>query len=161
MKLCFLKVVFFSLSMFVLAACGGGDKYDLQDNGQGSGGSSPSPSPEPAPEPTPQPAPEPTPEPAPTPAPAPTPVTYSVTVSWVAPTTYSDGSPMSLSRIGGYRIYYGVASRQYTQSVNVPDGTAQSAVISNLPSGTYYFSIVAYDTDAVSSDYAQEFRITL
>ena len=166
------KVIIFSFSLFALVACGGGDTYDLSDNssqqntGPNSGGSTggettPVPEPTPIPAPIPEPAPAPAPEPTPAPAPEPTPVTYSVTVSWVAPTTYSDGSPMSLSQIGGYIIYYGNAPGQYNKRFDVVDGTVQRQVIADLPSGIYYFTIVTYDTNNVTSAYSQEFRLTL
>jgi hypothetical protein len=51
----------------------------------------------------------------------------SVTLSWIAPTTNEDGTP--LTDLAGYKIYY-------------PD--------------MYYFTIVAYDTSGNESNYSNE-----
>jgi hypothetical protein len=120
----------------------------------------PTPEPDPIPAPTPPPEPDPAPAPTPPPEPDPTPQTYSATLSWTAPTSYSDGSPMSLSAIGGYKIYYGNTSHQYTDAIDVADGSAVSHKISGLSAGTYYFTVITYDTKGVTSTYASEVSIT-
>ena len=175
-----LSVLFFA---FTISACGGGETYNLGDGTQGnpdSGSPSPQPDPIPAPVPDPVPTPDPTPvpEPDPVPTPDPTPVpepdpvptpepdpipppqTYSATLSWTAPTSYSDGSPMSLSAIGGYKIYYGNTSHQYSNTIDVADGSAVSHTISDLSAGTYYFTVMTYDINGVTSTYADEVSIT-
>jgi len=159
------------LSVFVLAftlsACGGGETYNLSDGGAQNNPSpgSPLPSPTPAPAPEPPPAPTPMPEPIPVPEPTPEPPPpatqiFSATMSWTAPTTYSDGSPMSLSAIGGYKIFYGQTSGNYSKTIDVPDGSAVSHLISGLSAGTYYFTVVTYDSNGITSTYAKEIRVT-
>lgn len=67
---------------------------------------------------------------------------------------------MSLSAIGGYKIYYGKTSHQYTNSIDVADGSAMSHQISDLAAGTYYFTVMTYDINGVTSTYAAEVSIT-
>ena len=76
----------------------------------------------------------------------------SVSLSWEAPTTNSDGS--SLNDLSGYKIYYGTSSKSYTQSINVGNSTAAS--ISSLSSGTWCFAVTAYDTSGNESSYSEE-----
>jgi hypothetical protein len=70
----------------------------------------------------------------------------SVTLAW---------NPDAGTNIAGYKIYYGVASRTYTNANNI--GNATNATISSLISGTiYYFAATAYDTSGLESDYSTE-----
>jgi hypothetical protein len=90
-------------------------------------------------------APAPAPAPAPTPAPAPAPaVTGSAVLAWVAPTKNSDGS--NLSDLAGYKIYYGTTRGTYSQSITISSPYTTNYTISNLPAGTYYMIVKAYDT---------------
>lgn len=74
----------------------------------------------------------------------------SVTLVW---------NPSSGTNIAGYNIYYGAASRTYTNTINV--GNVTNATISGLISGTvYYFAATAYDTSALESDYSTEVVFT-
>ncbi|MEZ5498974.1 MAG: putative Ig domain-containing protein [Steroidobacteraceae bacterium] len=68
----------------------------------------------------------------------------SARLSWVAPTTNTDGS--SLDNLAGFRIYYGNASGQLTQSIDIADTSARSFTVNNLGSGSWYFSVAAYAT---------------
>ena len=74
----------------------------------------------------------------------------SATLSWQAPTTRTDGSP--LTNLAGYRIRYGTSSGNYPNLVGIPNGGLTSAVIENLPPSTYYFVVSAYDTTGAESD---------
>lgn len=150
------KVLSVCLFAFTVSACGGDDTYNLSDGStQGilDAGS-------PAPTSTPEPTPAPTPTPEPTPTPTPEPQKFSALLSWTAPTSYSDGSPMSLSEIGGYKIYYGQTTQQYSHSIDVADGSAVSQLISDLSAGTYYFTVATYDTNGITSTYAREVEAT-
>jgi hypothetical protein len=57
--------------------------------------------------------------------------------------------------IANYKIYYGTASRTYTNAASA--GAATTLSISNLVGGiTYYFSATAVDTSGLESDYSVE-----
>jgi sulfur relay (sulfurtransferase) complex TusBCD TusD component (DsrE family) len=74
----------------------------------------------------------------------------SVTLAWDASTS---------TNIAGYRVYYGPASRTYTNTLTV--GNATSTTISNLIAGaTYYFTATTYDTDNLESDFSNEVGYT-
>lgn len=78
--------------------------------------------------------------------------TGSVSLSWDATTTNSDGSP--LSDLAGYKVYYGNSSGSYTNSVDV--GNIAGASVSSLASGSWCFAVTAYDTSGNESDYSGE-----
>ena len=82
--------------------------------------------------------------------------TGSLTMSWTAPVTRADGSPMSLADIDGYRIYYGDSAGSYPDSVDVTDGTAVTATVNNIPSGTYHIVMSTYDVDGRESAFSSE-----
>jgi hypothetical protein len=76
----------------------------------------------------------------------------SVTLSWDAPATNSDGS--DLTDLAGYKVHYGTSSNNYTQSVDI--GNSAGASISSLSNETWCFAVTAYDTSGNESDYSQE-----
>ena len=80
----------------------------------------------------------------------------SLTLNWSAPTTRADGSPLSLADIDGYRIYLGNSPGKYSDVVNVADGTAQSANVTDLPAGTYYLVMTTYDNTGLESKHSAE-----
>ena len=69
-----------------------------------------------------------------------------VTLKWVAPTTWADGTEASLSSISGYILYYGLSPTNTPSSIRINSGTTTEYTI-NLPSGTYYFLIRAIDSN--------------
>lgn len=57
--------------------------------------------------------------------------------------------------VAGYNVYYGVASRNYTNVISA--GNTTSATVSNLVNGvTYYFAATTYTIDGLESDYSAE-----
>jgi hypothetical protein len=57
--------------------------------------------------------------------------------------------------VAGYRLYIGQQSGQYSQVVDA--GNATQATLTNLSYGsTYFFSVTAYSTEGIESDYASE-----
>ena len=54
----------------------------------------------------------------------------NVTLSWIPPTTNADGTP--LTDLAGYKIYFGVSSKNYTQNIDV--GNVTSYTVTNLSS---------------------------
>ena len=80
----------------------------------------------------------------------------SFSLSWTAPTTRSDGTPLSLADINGYRIHYGTSPGNYTETVEVSNGTATSATVADIPVGTCYIVMTTYDVDGRESVYSPE-----
>ncbi|MBI3849003.1 MAG: fibronectin type III domain-containing protein [Verrucomicrobia bacterium] len=75
----------------------------------------------------------------------------SVTLAWDASTD---------AGVAGYKIYYGVASRAYTNLVSV--GNATTATISGLVEGvTYFFAATTYNGAGLESDYSNEASYTV
>ncbi|HZL44354.1 MAG TPA: Ig-like domain-containing protein [Verrucomicrobiae bacterium] len=76
--------------------------------------------------------------------------TQSITLAW-------DPSPDPT--VVGYKIYYGVVSRTYTNMVDV--GNATNVTISGLIEGTtYYFAATAYNTLGMESSFSAETTYT-
>ena len=67
----------------------------------------------------------------------------SATVSWDAPTTNEDASP--LLDLAGFRVHYGMTSQNYSAVLEVNDALATDATINGLTSGTWYFAVTAVD----------------
>ena len=80
--------------------------------------------------------------------------TSSISLQWTAPVARTDGTPLSLADIDGYRIYYGTSANNYPNQLEVSDGTAQSATITDLPVGTYYIVMTTYDVIGLESAYS-------
>jgi Fibronectin type III domain len=79
------------------------------------------------------------------------PIQTSVKLVW-------DPSPDA--SVTGYRIHYGVASEQYTNSIVV--GNLTSDTVPGLVSGvTYYFAITAYDATGMQSPFSNEISYQL
>ena len=63
------------------------------------------------------------------------------------------------SRIAGYRVYYGTASRDYAQAkgAGLDAGNCTRYIVDNLGRGrTYYFAVTAYDASGNESDFSNE-----
>lgn len=77
--------------------------------------------------------------------------TGSFSLSWTAPVSRQDGSPMSLAEIEGYRVYYGGIQGNYPNIVDINDGTANTITVSNVPVGGYYIVMTTYDSAGLES----------
>jgi hypothetical protein len=74
-------------------------------------------------------------------------------LSWKAPTTYSDGTP--LGDLAGYRVHIGNSSCSYRQTIDV--GKVTSYQTNNLADGAaYYFAVTAYNSSGTESAYSNE-----
>jgi len=85
---------------------------------------------------------------------------YDFSLNWTAPSTRADGSPMSLSDIAGYRVYYGSSAGSYPNSVNVTDGSQTSVTVAGVMAGTYHVVMTTYDINGLESPYSQEIMKT-
>lgn len=75
--------------------------------------------------------------------------TGSATITWEAPSTNTDGSP--LADLSGYRLRFGTNSAALDRSVEIQNPAATSHTITGLTSGNWYFSIWAYNSAGVES----------
>ncbi len=75
--------------------------------------------------------------------------TLTATVTWVPPTTNTDGSPVT--PLAHYTVYYGASPEQLSHSVTVTGATSDICEISGLTSGTWYFAVVATAVDGEQS----------
>jgi hypothetical protein len=73
----------------------------------------------------------------------------TASLSWVAPTENSDGSP--LTDLAGYRVYHGLSATALTDIIDRPGATNTSYSFSQLASGTHYFAVAAYNSAGVES----------
>jgi putative Ig domain-containing protein len=75
--------------------------------------------------------------------------TGSATLTWVAPTANTDGTP--IDGLAGYHIYYGTSQSALTQVVDVPGPTTTTYAVPALAPGTYYFAVAAYNAAGFES----------
>ena len=94
----------------------------------------------------------------PTPSPPPT-GTSILHVSWMPPTTNTDGSV--LTDLDGYNIYYGTSSGLYDQVVSVLNEGLTEYIIEPVPSGfDYYVVMTAFNESGQESAYSEEATTT-
>jgi hypothetical protein len=80
---------------------------------------------------------------------APSSVVGAATVSWEAPTTNTNGTP--LTDLAGYRIYYGSSPESLAHSVQIKTVGLQTYVIDDLEAGTWYFAVMAVAANGTES----------
>lgn len=81
----------------------------------------------------------------------PPPTTTVQQLSWIAPSTRTDGSVLDLSELSGYKLYAGQQENTLELIVDIQDGQATSYDLSDFEPGDYYFGLVAYDSDGLKS----------
>lgn len=76
-----------------------------------------------------------------------------ISLTWTMPTNTVDGIP--LTDLAGAKVYYGVASSNYTAVIDV--GNTNACTITGLEEGvTYYLNGTAYNTSGLESDFCNE-----
>lgn len=75
--------------------------------------------------------------------------TGTATLSWEAPTTNTDGKP--LTDLAGYRIYYGTDANNLVATVDLDSVGLQTYVIDDLGAATWYFAVRAYTSTGAES----------
>jgi predicted phage tail protein len=76
------------------------------------------------------------------------------TLSWAAPTTNSDGSPLTGGdAISYYRVEWGTAiNGAFGVFINSARTSATSYIVSDLPAGSYAFRVIAVAVDGEESN---------
>ncbi len=80
------------------------------------------------------------------------------TLRWQAPTQNVDGSP--LDDLAGFVVYWGSESRQYSSSHRISNADA-TEWLADVPAGSYFFALTAFDTEGNESAYSNEVRKTI
>jgi hypothetical protein len=70
-------------------------------------------------------------------------------VSWVAPTTNTDGTPYT--NPGGYRVVYGPSATDLSTGIRVTDPAARSQQVQNLAPGTWHFAVITVNALGLES----------
>jgi hypothetical protein len=83
----------------------------------------------------------------------------SASLSWTAPTTRVDGSP--LTNLAGYKILYGRMSGIYDYETVIDNPGVVAYVVEDLVPGDWYFTVDAYDSDGLESDLSNEVHRTI
>lgn len=84
----------------------------------------------------------------------PKPSSYSAILNWIAPSIRENGEFMTPNEIGGYEITYWKDTRYSTprkEKILVKNAYTTEYEIKNLSTGTYHFTIAAYDNLGVFS----------
>jgi hypothetical protein len=74
----------------------------------------------------------------------------TASLSWLAPTQNTDGSP--LTDLAGYRVYYGTSSSNMSQAVSISTVATTSYVVGSLGAGTWYFAVRSFNAAGVESE---------
>ena len=80
---------------------------------------------------------------------------FACSLARASSSTSLEWNPNTDPSIAGYNVYYGGASRDYTNVINV--GNSTNASVDGLVEGaTYYFAVTAYTFDGAESDFSAE-----
>jgi hypothetical protein len=77
------------------------------------------------------------------------PVSGDATLSWSAPTTNTNGTPVSA--LTGYHLYYGSSASELTKSIAISGAATDKYEITGLTAGTWYFAVAADASDGTES----------
>lgn len=78
--------------------------------------------------------------------------TGKATVSWTAPTQNTDGTPLTLSDIQGYYVYYGTSATSLTNKVQLQGSGTLTYTVTGLTNGTWYFAVAAATSEGQSTN---------
>src|ERR1035438_10757608 len=78
--------------------------------------------------------------------------TGSATLSWIPPTTNANGT--TLTNLAGYFVHYGTNAASLAETVTISNPGIATYVVSNLSPGTWFFSVTAFNTSKVESNFS-------
>lgn len=82
----------------------------------------------------------------------------SATISWLAPTSYVDGT--TISELSGHNIYINSGSG-YTKLTSINNPSVTTYIVENLQPGIYKIVVTAFDAQGVESAYSSEVSLTI
>jgi hypothetical protein len=75
-------------------------------------------------------------------------------LTWTTPTMNMDGTP--LTNLAGYYVYHGIINPlTVDNSTKIDVGNVNTYTFYHLASGTHYFAVSTYNTNAEESDLSQ------
>ena len=77
------------------------------------------------------------------------PTNGSATLSWTPPTQNTDGT--TINNLAGFRIQYGTSAGSLTQTIQVANPGLATYVVTDLSSGTWFFSVRSYNSGGAES----------
>lgn len=86
------------------------------------------------------------------------------TICWDAPTTNTDGTP--LTDLLGYKVYWSATSGLFTDTnskdigMATPSGIGACYTITSMPDGLYYMVVTAYNSVRAESAFSNEISKT-
>ena len=75
-------------------------------------------------------------------------------ISWQAPSTYSDQTPLALSDIGGYHIYVGTDYSNMRLSSNIVDPSITEFRLNSIGKGIRFIAVTCYDIKGSESHFS-------
>lgn len=83
----------------------------------------------------------------------------TATLSWIAPTSRTDGT--TLTNLAGFRIYYGTNASSMTTRADVTNPSLSTYVVEGLTPGTWYFAATSVDAEGRESDRTPTVSLTI
>ncbi len=85
----------------------------------------------------------------------------SATLSWIAPTTRSNGEALLISEIQGYEIYMVDDNNILETVITIDGGDISSYIFEELPPGGYHFAIATIDSSNLISELSEPVSLTI
>ncbi|MCG7198837.1 fibronectin type III domain-containing protein [Marinobacter pelagius] len=79
------------------------------------------------------------------------PVTGTAKLSWVAPSTRTDGEGLTMGELDSYVINYGQDANDLGNTIEINDASTMEYTIDQLGAGEWFFSIQVIDTNGLIS----------
>jgi hypothetical protein len=76
----------------------------------------------------------------------------TATLSWMPPTTNSDGTV--LTNLAGYEVRYGQDADELSNKVSLTNASLSIYMVENLSAGTWYFAVLAVNSSGVTSSFS-------
>ncbi len=87
------------------------------------------------------------------------PTVGSAPLSWTAPSSNEDGSP--LTDLAGFKLYWGSSIGDYPNSVAINDPDTIEYVVESLGPGTFHFVMTSINASGVESQYSNRATKTI
>ncbi|WP_228300777.1 fibronectin type III domain-containing protein [Marinobacter lipolyticus] len=75
-------------------------------------------------------------------------------LSWNAPMTRVNNESLKMGELAGYVITYGKDRDDMSETIRIDSAATMEYTVSNLDTGTWYFTIQAEDVDGLISDHS-------